>query len=298
MRNAKSRRILGIIVSVLAVAIVAFVAIGLIFPASWPGKLLQGSGVGGAQPVYGTATVDGNPGEWAGDPVFTGMYRAWKTTKPLETNLYLRYDCATGTMYALVKTAGSWPVLVQPGEAWIAINSNSNKVSFTSFAYVGQSGDNAQGWEASFALAEGNYSLWAHTNVNDGGQQTSGIEGVGLTVQCHETTAATVANFTAQRQQAASGAGQAGSGGGTPVILRWQTASEVDNLGFNVYRGAAKKGPWTKINPQLIPSSVPPGSPTGANYEWTDNQAPKKVFYLLEAVDVNGATSQYGPVKP
>jgi len=208
MRSSKSRRILGIVVGVLAVAIVAFVAIGLIFPASWPGKLLQGSGVGGAQPVYATATVDGNPGEWAGDPIFTSMYRAWSPSKKVETNLYLRYDCATGTMYALVMTAGSWPVAASPGEAWIAINSNANKVTFTSFAWVGQSGSNAQGWEASFALAEGNYSLWAHTNVNDGGSQTSGIQGVGLTVDCHETTAATVSSFTAQRQQVTSGAGQ------------------------------------------------------------------------------------------
>jgi len=112
---------------------------------------------------------------------------------------------------------------------------------------------------------------------------------------------AIVESFTAQRQKVTSGAGRVGSDGVSSIILRWQTTAEVDNLGFNIYRASAKKGPWTQINPQLIPSLVPPGSSAGASYEWTDNQAPtarSRVFYLLEAVGINGATSQFGPVKP
>jgi hypothetical protein len=290
MRGSKNRRILAIVVGVLAVAIVAFVAIGLILPSSWPGRVLQGAGVGGAQPEYGVATVDGKANEWAGSPVFTGMYRAWKTTKPLETNLYLRYDCGPGIMYSLVMTAGDWPLLISSGDPWIAIDSNSKKVTFTNFAWVGRgydgNSDHAQGWEASFAIAQGNYSLWAHTNVDHGGSQTSGIEGVGLTIQCYHTTAVFLNYFNAKVQP----------GGG--VLLRWETASETDNLGFNLYRGTSDRGQWTKLNDQLIPSSAAPESPLGASYQWLDPSGTKKFRYVLEAVDIKGSVTRQGPITP
>jgi hypothetical protein len=288
MRGSKNRRILAIVVGVLAVAIVAFVAVGLIFPGSWPGRVLQGTAVGGAQPAYGTAVVDGTPSEWANSTVFTGMYRAWKTTKKLESNLYLRYDCGPGTMYVLVMSAGNWPVIVD-GEAWIAINSNSSKVTFSNFAWVGQGYDgnssHAQGWEVSFSIGQGNYSLWAHTNVDDEGSQTSGIEAVGLTIECYKTTAVFLNYFTAKRNPV----------GG--VTVRWETASEINNLGFNLYRGESNQGPWTKLNQQLIPSLAAPESPLGASYEWADPQGTRKSYYLLEAVDINGTVTRQGPVK-
>ena len=37
------------------------------------------------------------------------------------------------------------------------------------------------------------------------------------------------------------------------VDLLWRTGSEVDNLGFHVWRGAAADGPWTRLTSSLIP---------------------------------------------
>jgi hypothetical protein len=88
--------------------------------------------------------------------------------------------------------------------------------------------------------------------------------------------------------------------GAMGMVLRWETASEVDNLGFNIYRASNQDGPWTMLNKQLIPSLVPPGGPVGAGYEWTDREAKQgqNIFYLLEDVDVNGTATKHGPVAP
>ena len=81
------------------------------------------------------------------------------------------------------------------------------------------------------------------------------------------------------------------------VFLRWETATEIDNLGFNLYRAESLDGPRTRLNASLIPSQAP-GSPVGAVYTWRDINAHPGVsyFYWLEDVDLHGATSLHGPV--
>ena len=37
------------------------------------------------------------------------------------------------------------------------------------------------------------------------------------------------------------------------VELAWRTGSEVDNLGFHLYRSLAEEGPWTRLTSSLIP---------------------------------------------
>ena len=84
---------------------------------------------------------------------------------------------------------------------------------------------------------------------------------------------------------------------GRAVQLTWQTASEIDNLGFNLYRAESLKGPRTKLNSSLIPAQAP-GSPVGATYQFTDKALKKSAtyYYWLQAVDVNGMVTEYGPV--
>lgn len=81
------------------------------------------------------------------------------------------------------------------------------------------------------------------------------------------------------------------------VLLTWETAMEIENLGFNLYRGESTDGPWTLLTQALIPSQVPPGSPYGAVYEYVDGTAVPGVgySYWLETVAVGGRTSLYGP---
>jgi hypothetical protein len=102
-----------------------------------------------------------------------------------------------------------------------------------------------------------------------------------------EVTAVTLASFNA----AADGVGA--------IRLDWTTASEIDNLGFNVYRAEAADagGGRLQLNGALIPAQNP-GSAVGAAYSFVDETARPGVtyYYWLEDVDVNGAATLHGPV--
>jgi uncharacterized repeat protein (TIGR01451 family) len=82
------------------------------------------------------------------------------------------------------------------------------------------------------------------------------------------------------------------------VVLMWETANEFDNLGFNVYRATSPEGARVRLNAELIPSLVPPGSPFGAAYEYVDSavKVGGTYYYWLEKVDIHGRTDLLGPV--
>ena len=82
------------------------------------------------------------------------------------------------------------------------------------------------------------------------------------------------------------------------VALRWETVSEQDNAGFNLYRAASEAGPWAPLNDTLIPAATP-GSSEGHSYAWTDTtaQPDTRYFYRLDAVDRFGVTTVLGTAR-
>ena len=83
----------------------------------------------------------------------------------------------------------------------------------------------------------------------------------------------------------------------TEVILCWETASEIDNEGFHLWRAAGEEEEYIKITPTLIPSE---GGPTwGASYEYIDRDVSggHTYFYKLEDIDIYGVSTFYGPVE-
>lgn len=83
---------------------------------------------------------------------------------------------------------------------------------------------------------------------------------------------------------------------GSAVQVEWVTASEIDNAGFNLYRKTANDTDWAKLNGALIPAEGGPTWP--ADYEFIDDavSAGVKYYYLLEDLDVYGASTTHGPV--
>ncbi len=97
-------------------------------------------------------------------------------------------------------------------------------------------------------------------------------------------TAVTLVSFTAVPE-------------GQAIRLAWETASELNNVGFNLYRSESPDGPYAPVNAMLIPPQNP-GSVLGAVYEWmdTDVQAGVTYYYKLEDLDLDGTCTLHGPV--
>ena len=97
--------------------------------------------------------------------------------------------------------------------------------------------------------------------------------------------AVTLASFTANVQPA------------TGVALAWETMSDSNIRGFNMYRGGSESGPWTKLNNEEIASPTP-GSFTGNAYNFTDSTAAAGAtyWYQLEDVSLSGAVASHPPM--
>jgi hypothetical protein len=110
----------------------------------------------------------------------------------------------------------------------------------------------------------------------------SGVTHVTVTLRS-EPTAITLLSFTAQA-------------GADHVTLAWETGTEVNNAGFNLWRSEAADGPYTKINDALIPAEG--DAVSGASYTYTDTDVVKGVtyYYKLEDVDIHGVSTFHGPV--
>ena len=82
------------------------------------------------------------------------------------------------------------------------------------------------------------------------------------------------------------------------ILVEWETATELDNLGFNLYRAETATGPWVQLNETLIPAANP-GAVFGAVYTWNDAavEPGATYFYRLEDVDIEGISTFHGPVQ-
>jgi hypothetical protein len=86
---------------------------------------------------------------------------------------------------------------------------------------------------------------------------------------------------------------------GRDIEVQWETAQEIDTLGFNLYRSATPDGWKTRVNEQLILTKVPLGSPSGATYVRIDKHrldSGRTYYYWLEELDLHGRSSMHGPV--
>ncbi|MCB5224537.1 MAG: choice-of-anchor K domain-containing protein [Candidatus Cloacimonetes bacterium] len=81
------------------------------------------------------------------------------------------------------------------------------------------------------------------------------------------------------------------------ILVGWETADEVDSLGFNIYRATEPDGEMVKVNPAMILSKAM-GSTSGAVYEFLDENVETGItyYYWLEDVDFALTKTLHGPI--
>jgi len=234
----------------------------------------------------GTATVDGDNGEWNYTTTLPSgeMHKAWKPEEELLAKFWLRYDCDNEVMYILVMAENT--IDVQNG-TFVYLKLDGNKVVSSSptgdqeFAWVGLSSDEkfADGWEASFPQTEGTFTLEIHSNAYDdeGKRQSAGLDDVELCVDC-DVVSVELTSFDAYACEQG-------------VILKWNVACEINHAGYNVYRSESEHGEFVKINAALIVSEAEKN-----HYEFLDAGTQGEFYYLLEDVSLAGKSLFHGPI--
>jgi hypothetical protein len=82
----------------------------------------------------------------------------------------------------------------------------------------------------------------------------------------------------------------------TSLTITWTTESELDTIGFNLYRADSVDGEYTKINEELIPPASDPF--IGGEHTFIDENVTRGniYYYQLETVDRNGNTTRTDPI--
>jgi len=77
--------------------------------------------------------------------------------------------------------------------------------------------------------------------------------------------------------------------------LRWTTASEVDNFGFDVFRAKREEGPFHRVNDDPIPGAGTSDVPS--DYVWVDStiEPGQEYFYYVESISMAGVRERVTP---
>lgn len=80
--------------------------------------------------------------------------------------------------------------------------------------------------------------------------------------------------------------------GNGKVIIKWETSTEKNTIGFNILKSNEKDREFTQINEKLIECN----SKRIYYYTDIDVEAGRTYYYILESVDMNGETNLYRTV--
>jgi len=77
------------------------------------------------------------------------------------------------------------------------------------------------------------------------------------------------------------------------VVLKWETASELNNEGFFIHRSLQSDGNYEQVNSEIIPGNG--NSNTAHQYEYADKnvEGGKTYYYKLISRDFNGTLTEY-----
>lgn len=83
---------------------------------------------------------------------------------------------------------------------------------------------------------------------------------------------------------------------GPQIQVQWKTESELDIVGFNIYRSDAPDGSFVKVNNDIMAPSVDPL--LGGEHFFVDGDVQwfRTYYYKLESVDRSGMADRSDPI--
>lgn len=78
--------------------------------------------------------------------------------------------------------------------------------------------------------------------------------------------------------------------------LKWTTASEVDNFGFDIYRGISEDGEFSKITAEPLAGAGTTDEPQ--KYVFVDEaiDPSKDYYYYIESISLGGIRETFSPI--
>jgi hypothetical protein len=137
------------------------------------------------------------------------------------------------------------------------------------------------------------YALMANSSATDGATYCFRLTNAGATDNFTYTkyALATVGTTTAVKLISFKATGHEAA-----VHVTWETAQEIGNMGFHLYRATNPGGPFSRITNLLIPGLI--SSVKGKSYIFIDEDVSKGrlYYYKIEDIDSSGTHNFHGPI--
>jgi hypothetical protein len=78
--------------------------------------------------------------------------------------------------------------------------------------------------------------------------------------------------------------------------IRWTTASEVENFGFDIYRSTNEDGPFERITKDPIPGAGTTDEPQSYVYVDDTIDPSQGYYYYLESISMRGVRERFSPI--
>ena len=78
--------------------------------------------------------------------------------------------------------------------------------------------------------------------------------------------------------------------------IRWSTASEVENFGYDVYRGDTAEGPWVRITANPVLGAGTTDEVQKYSYVDREIEPTRGYFYYVESISLGGVREKFTPV--
>lgn len=78
--------------------------------------------------------------------------------------------------------------------------------------------------------------------------------------------------------------------------LKWSTASEVDNFGFDIYRSTLEEGPFERITGTPIEGAGTVDAPQYYEFIDADIEPTQDYYYYVESISIDGERERFSPI--